>query len=102
MVTFDPDALAARVDELERELSAPGFWDEQQHAAAVSAEHARLTKRLERFNRLRREYEDASELLAMDGDMADEIEASLQPLRGELARLQRPARAKRRASSPRR
>ena len=73
------------------ELSKPGFWDDQQHAASVSAEHARLTKRLERFNRLRREYEDARELLAMDGDMADEIEASLRPLQSELERLQEDA-----------
>ena len=91
MVTFDPDALAARIAELEQELSKPGFWDDQQHAATVSAEHARLTRRLERFNRLRREYEDARELLAMDGDMAAEIESSLQPLRQELERLQEDA-----------
>ena len=91
MVTFDPDALAARIAELEQELSKPGFWDDQQHAATVSAEHARLTRRLERFNRLRREYEDARDLLAMDGDMAAEIETSLQPLRQELERLQEDA-----------
>ena len=91
MVTFDPDALAARIAELEQELSKPGFWDDQQHAAAVSSEHARLTRRLDRFNRLRREYEDARELLAMDGDMANEIEGSLQPLRQELERLQEDA-----------
>ncbi len=64
---------------------------EQQRAAAVSAEHSRLTRRLERFRRLRREYEDARELLAMDGDMADEIESSLVPLRRELDRLQEDA-----------
>jgi peptide chain release factor 2 len=91
VVTFDPDALAARIAELEQELSKPGFWDDQQHAATVSAEHARLTRRLERFNRLRREYEDARDLLAMDGDMAAEIETSLQPLRQELERLQEDA-----------
>jgi peptide chain release factor 2 len=91
VVTFDPGSLAARVDELERELSKPGFWDDQHHAASVSSEHSRLTKRLERFNRLQREYEDARELLAMDGDMADEIEASLRPLRQELERLQEDA-----------
>jgi len=91
VVTFDPDALAARIAELEQELSKPGFWDDQQHAAAVSSEHARLTRRLDRFNRLRREYEDARELLAMDGDMANEIEGSLQPLRQELERLQEDA-----------
>ena len=91
MVTFDPDALEKRAAELERELSQPGFWDDQQRAAAVSAEHSRLTRRLERFRRLRREYEDARELLAMDGDMADEIESSLVPLRRELDRLQEDA-----------
>ena len=91
MVTFDPDRLADRVAQLEQELQQPGFWDEQQHAASVSAEHARLTRRLERFNRLEREYADARELLAMDGDMANEIETSLQPLRQELERLQEDA-----------
>jgi peptide chain release factor 2 len=91
VVTFDPEQLARRIAELEQELARPGFWDDQRHAASVSAEHARLTRRLERFNRLRREYEDARELLAMDGDMAAEIETSLQPLRQELERLQEDA-----------
>jgi peptide chain release factor 2 len=91
VITFDPDALAARRDELERELSAPGFWDDQQHAAEVSAEHARVTRKLERYERLSREYEDAVELLSMDGEMAGEIAASIQPLRRELARLEEDA-----------
>jgi len=91
VITFDPDQLAKRIAELEQELSQPGFWDDQQRAAAVSAEHARLTKRLERYQRLQREYDDARELLAMDGDMAAEIESSLQPLRRELERLQEDA-----------
>ena len=91
MITFDPDALEQKVAELEEELGKPGFWDDQQHAAQVSAEHARLTKRLERYRRLTQEYQDAQELLAMDGDMAAEIEASIAPLRQELDRLQEDA-----------
>jgi peptide chain release factor 2 len=92
VVTFDPDALAHRVAELERELPEPGFWNDQQRAAAVSSEHARLTRRLERYNRLQREYDDAVELLGMDGgEMADEIQASLVPLTAELERLQEDA-----------
>ncbi|HEY2936677.1 MAG TPA: peptide chain release factor 2 [Gaiellaceae bacterium] len=91
MITFDPDALAARRDELERELSAPGFWDDQQHAARVSAEHARVTRKLERYEQLTRDYEDAVELLSMDGEMADEIARSIRPLRRELERLQEDA-----------
>ncbi|HEY3070361.1 MAG TPA: peptide chain release factor 2, partial [Gaiellaceae bacterium] len=91
MITFDPDALAAQRDELERELSAPGFWDDQQHAAQVSAEHARVTRKLERYEQLTRDYEDAVELLSMDGEMADEIARSIRPLRRELERLQEDA-----------
>jgi peptide chain release factor 2 len=91
VVTFDPDALASRVDELEHELSQPGFWDNQEHAAKVSAEHARVQRRLERFNRLQHEYEEARDLFAMDPDMADEIAASLGPMRKDLERLQEDA-----------
>ena len=91
MITFDPDALKRRVAELEAELGEPGFWDDQQRAARVSAEHARLAKRLDRYERLSRDYEDARELFAMDGEMADEIAASIAPLRRELDRLQEDA-----------
>ena len=88
MSTFDPDRLKARIEEFERAMGEPGFWDDQQRAAAISAEHARVSRRLERYERLQREFDDAGELLALDGGMAGEIEASLQPIRHELERLQ--------------
>jgi peptide chain release factor 2 len=91
VITFDPDTLKQRVGELEAELGAPGLWDDQQQAARISAEHARLSRRLERYERLTRDYEDARELFAMDGEMEDEIAASIEPLRNELARLQEDA-----------
>jgi peptide chain release factor 2 len=91
VITFDPDGLRRRIAELEEELGSPGFWDDQQRAARVSEEHARLTKRLERYERLTRDYEDARELFAMDGDMEAEIAASIAPLRHELDRLQEDA-----------
>jgi peptide chain release factor 2 len=91
VITFDPASLETRVGELEAELGEPGFWDDQQHAAAVSSEHSRLSRRLERYKRLNGEYEDAIELLELDGEMADEISRSIQPLRSELDRLQEDA-----------
>ena len=91
MVTFDPAALKARLAGLEEELGRPGFWDDQQHAAAVSAEHSRLTKRLERYDHLRREYEDAKELLALDESLADDVAQTIVPLRRELERVQEDA-----------
>jgi peptide chain release factor 2 len=91
VTTFDPASVEARIADLEQQLQQPGFWDDQQRAAQVSSEHARLTKRLERYKRLQQEYSDAAELAAMDGDMADEIARSLKPLRAELERLQEDA-----------
>jgi peptide chain release factor 2 len=89
--TFDPDALTKRAAELEAQMGEPGFWDDQQRAAEISSEQSRIAKRLERYERLRREYDDAKELLEMDGDMAAEIQASLDPLERELGRLQEDA-----------
>jgi peptide chain release factor 2 len=91
VITFDPDRLTARAAELEDAMGALGFWDDQQRAAEISTEHSRVTKRLERFRRLDQEYRDARELAEMDGEMADEIAASLRPLRDELARLEEDA-----------
>jgi peptide chain release factor 2 len=91
VITFDPDALTARVADLEEQMGRPGFWDDQQRAAAVSTEQSRLTKRLERYERLRHEYDDARELLEMDGELGVEIGESLEPMQRELARLQEEA-----------
>jgi peptide chain release factor 2 len=91
VVTFDPASLTTRIAELEQELGQPGFWDEPEHAAKVSSEHARLAKRLERYERLTREYDDARQLLEMDESLADEVARSIVPLRKELERLQEDA-----------
>jgi peptide chain release factor 2 len=91
VITFDPARLAGRLAELERELSEPGFWNDQEHAQRVSTEHSRVSKRLELYERLRSEYEDAAGLLELEPEMADEIGASVAPLRRELDRLQEAA-----------
>ena len=91
MITFDPDSLTERIAELEEKMGQPGFWDDQQRAARISTEHSRLTKRLDRYTRLRGEYDDARELLEMDGELGAEIGESLAPLQRELERLQEEA-----------
>jgi peptide chain release factor 2 len=91
VITFDPDRLKARLGELEAAMNEPGFWDDQSQAAQISSEHARLTRRVDRYERLNGEYEDALELAAMDGDMEADIAESIAPLRAELDRLQEDA-----------
>ena len=73
-------------------MNAPGFWDDQNRAARVSSEHARVSRRLDGYRALIRDYEDARELAAMDdGAMEGEIAAALAPLRAELEQLQEAA-----------
>jgi peptide chain release factor 2 len=87
VITFDPAVLAERRDELEEAMGAPGFWDEQTTAARISTEHARVTRTLDRYERLSREYDDAAELYSLDGDLEDEIAELLAPVESELGRL---------------
>ena len=72
-------------------MGAPGFWDDQAGAARISTEHSRVTRKLERYERLKREYEDARELYQLEPELAAEVETQLVPLRAELAKLQEDA-----------
>ena len=93
MITFDPQRLRARLEELEGAMGEPGFWDDQGRAASISSEHARLTRRVERYDSLTAEADDLTELavLADDDAQLDEVAASVEGLRARLARLQEDA-----------
>ncbi len=72
-------------------MGAPGFWDDQQAAARVSKEHARVTRTLEGYHRLEHDLAEAAELLELEPDLEDEVVEQLAPVRAELARLQEQA-----------
>ncbi len=72
-------------------MGTPGFWDDQARAARVSQEHARVTRKLEGYNRLERDLADATELLELEPDLEDEVTEQLAPIRQELERLQEAA-----------
>ena len=91
MITFDPDSLRARLAELETEMGEAGFWDDQERAARISTEHSRTAKKLERYDELLREYEDARELFSLDGELEEEIRQQLEPIQRELERLREDA-----------
>jgi peptide chain release factor 2 len=91
VTTFDPDALTRRRAELEDTMGSPGFWDDQAGAARVTTEHARVTRKLDRYEMLRREVDDASELLELDPSLEADVAEQVAPVRDELARLQEEA-----------
>jgi len=72
-------------------MAAPDFWDDQVSAARVTTEHARASRKLERYERLRREYEDAKELYELEPELEDEVAEQLAPVRAELGRLEEDA-----------
>jgi peptide chain release factor 2 len=93
VITFDPDALNARVAELEQSMGEPGFWDDQKRAAVISSEHARLAKRRDRYNSLSGDAEDLTQLLELasdDGDL-DDVEEAVNALKRQLERVQEDA-----------
>jgi peptide chain release factor 2 len=91
VTTFDPDALTTRLAVLESEMGEPGFWDDQASAARISTEHARVARKLDRYESLRREVDDARELLELDPSLEEEVAEQVAPVRDELARLQEEA-----------
>ncbi len=72
-------------------MGAQGFWDDQASAAGISTEHARLARRLERYESLRREIDDAAELFELDPAFEGEVATQLRPVRHELERLEEEA-----------
>jgi peptide chain release factor 2 len=88
---FDADAQQARAEELERQMQAPGFWDDQQTAAKVSAEHARASRRLDAWRSLVADIEDLDALGEMaeeDESLAAEMEESIASVEARLADLE--------------
>jgi peptide chain release factor 2 len=72
-------------------MGVPGFWDDQEHAAAVSAEHARATRRLTAFRALESDamdLEPLAELAEDDPDMASELEDQIRSVQERLDTLE--------------
>jgi peptide chain release factor 2 len=93
VITFDPDALRARIAELEQSMGEPGFWDDQKRAAAISSEHARLARRRERYDSLAGDADDLAQLLELSSDDGEleEVDDAVNELKSRLQRVQEDA-----------
>ncbi len=72
-------------------MGAPGFWDDSERAAKVSAEHARMTRRLEVFRALERDVDDLeglAELAEEDESIAAEFDEQVASVEARLAELE--------------
>ena len=58
---INPEKLRARIAELEAMQNAEGFWNDVENAQKVSKESSQLTSKIERFEKLLAELDDAIE-----------------------------------------
>jgi peptide chain release factor 2 len=94
VITFDPDALAARLSELDSAMESPGFWEDQRAAAKVAAERARTQKKIETFEQLQADSGELDFMLeqaAEDPAWRDELDGALARLGREIGMLQEQA-----------
>jgi peptide chain release factor 2 len=72
-------------------MQAPGFWDDQERAARVSAEHASVKRRLDGYRTLESDVDDLGaleEMAAEDESIAGELEEQRQSIEARLAELE--------------
>ncbi len=76
---------------LEREMGQSGFWDDSERAAAVSAEHARASRRLGMFSALQADVEDLdglAEMASEEESLQGEVDEQIASVEERLAALE--------------
>jgi peptide chain release factor 2 len=92
--SFDVDAKVAELEELRHQAAAPGLWDDQEQALAVTRKLARFEATVERVDSLGRDLDDAEVLLGLaeseqDAAAAAEVNGELRKAADNLASLER-------------
>jgi peptide chain release factor 2 len=88
---LDLTALESEIERLENEMQQPGFWDDQESAARVSAEHSRNQRKLQDFRSLESEagdLDDMADMAESDAEMAAELAGQLESIESRLEELE--------------
>ena len=76
---------------LEQEMGEPRFWEDQERAARITAEHARAGRKLASFRALERDVDDLeplAELAEEDPDIAGELDEQVRAVQARLDELE--------------
>jgi len=87
-----PDVLRNRVEELEAEQNTDGFWNDVQNAQKVSKEISQIKAKLERFEKLMKDLDDALEIVDIVELEASEeednaLQKTVETLTGQVEKL---------------
>jgi peptide chain release factor 2 len=73
----DPEGTRARIAELEQQMEAPDFWNDQKAAAKTGGEHTRAKRKLDNLAQLQRQFEDMEAMLEMANEGTDAERAEI-------------------------
>lgn len=90
--SLDLDSKTKKIEELQMEMEAPGFWDNPESSNKKMKELKELTTQIEVMDTLERQYEDIFDLIDManeenDDSMAEEIEAEYEDFKTKLEEI---------------
>lgn len=89
----EPDRLRAEIEELEKEASAPGLWDNQENAQKITSKLSSAQAQLRRVDEMGQRIDDVEMLNElgheeMDQATLDEASAELERIKKDLADLE--------------
>ena len=82
---FDPDSARKSLQEIERQMSAPGFWDNPHAAQELGRKRSRLEKRVAAGEALNTKSEELDVLLELQRD-GENVDADIETLVDQLER----------------
>ncbi len=86
---FDLAKDKERIREIEAEMAAPGFWDDQERAQEVTQELSRLKNRVARYEGLFADYEDLQVMHQLGADDAELRQEAQEAVEGLVARVEK-------------
>ncbi|MBQ4093513.1 MAG: PCRF domain-containing protein, partial [Oscillospiraceae bacterium] len=87
LVSVDVDDIQKQLAEIDEQVSAPDFWNDQQKSKAVFAKQSALKGKLNRRNKLLGECDDAETIIAI-AEESDEDELLLEEIEQSLTKLE--------------
>ncbi|WHE86737.1 peptide chain release factor 2 [Lachnoanaerobaculum gingivalis] len=90
--SLDLDSKEKKIIELDRAMEEPSFWDDPKESTKIVREAKQLKDTVEKYNKLKSEYEDIGVLIEMgyeenDESLIPEIEAMLEAFTKEIDEL---------------
>ena len=85
---FDVAKDKERISEIEVEMAAPGFWDDQERAQEMTQGLSRLKNRVARYEGLLADYEDLQVMHQLGADDAELRQEAQEAVEGLVARVE--------------